>query len=517
MILPNELDAMRREAVCRRRRVIYNDDGGEVKHMETPDWDDLLSKRLKHVVGTHVDSVFYCGHDNFTAAFYESKVQGTELCGSAGPGLRQALAEGRDPSAETIDFCKNNDLEAFWSFRMNDIHNSFGRDLSRFKRDHPEWLLGSGEAQYPEDSVARAVWAAMDFAVPEVRNHAMACIEEVCRTYDLDGIEFDYGRNASLFRPTLTEEPVSGEQMDTLTEFQRELRKRETAISRERGRPLLLAAVVPETVELCRFVGIDVEAWLKENLIDIVIAGNGFVPFSMAVRDLMDLVHDHGMPVYPRLDVHGGTMYDRVRVYDKYIDAWRGAALNYWQAGADGIYLFNAYRDPKKGGSRTVGDVPLTQVLAELGDVETLRCKRTLYCVDMDLGKRGGYNCGDIRYYMPRKHLVPVILTEKGSTVHFTVEEDLAGSAPLDDRAPEIRLRLRVAEPADHPAPVFLFNDQALPAVPAGEWREYDIQPSQVRAGVNTVTGRLPSESVPSSAPTLTHVELWVDRGGQET
>ena len=56
---------------------------------------------------------------------------------------------------------------------------------------------------------------------------------------------------------------------------------------------------------------------------------------------------------------------------------------------------------------------------------------------------------------------------------------------------PPVRVR-RLRQPIDEilgTSVDILFNDQALPAVPTSEWLEYDILPSQVRAGANTVTG----------------------------
>jgi hypothetical protein len=34
--------------------------------------------------------------------------------------------------------------------------------------------------------------------------------------------------------------------------------------------------VVPETIEKARHVGIDIEKWLEEDLVDIIVAGNGY-------------------------------------------------------------------------------------------------------------------------------------------------------------------------------------------------------------------------------------------------
>ena len=233
------------------RRLIYNDDGGAVKHMKTPDVDAMLGKRIKPLVGTEVDSVFYCGHDDFTHTFYPSSIDGVKLNGS--DGLKQAFENGVAPNRELVRFCRDNELEIFWSFRMNDIHDSYSGFLGQFKLAHPEWLFGSKDVKYPERSVKAGIWSSLDYEVPQVREHIYAFIQEVCQRYDLDGLEFDYGRNASLFRPTFDGQPVEQKHLDILTEFQRRLKTMAEQIGRQRGRPLLLTASVPENIEFCKF------------------------------------------------------------------------------------------------------------------------------------------------------------------------------------------------------------------------------------------------------------------------
>ena len=44
-------------------------------------------------------------------------------------------------------------------------------------------------------------------------------------------------------------------------------------VERERGRPFLLAARVPENLEGCHFDGLDVETWAREQLVDIFVMG----------------------------------------------------------------------------------------------------------------------------------------------------------------------------------------------------------------------------------------------------
>ena len=41
----------------------------------------------------------------------------------------------------------------------------------------------------------------------------------------------------------------------------------------KRGRPLLLAARLPATIEGCRIDGIDIETWARQQLLDIIVMG----------------------------------------------------------------------------------------------------------------------------------------------------------------------------------------------------------------------------------------------------
>ena len=483
----------------RVRRIIYNDDDGEVKHMATPDIEAMLDQRVRGLLGTQVDTVFYNGQQDFAKAFYDSDIEGVEIIGDA--GLREALANGVDPSGKLIGFCRSNGLEIFWSFRMNDIHDSYDRNLGKFKRDHPEYLLGSKDVEYSRGSVKAGIWSSMDYAAPQIRSHVMAFIEEVCGRYELDGVEFDYCRNASLFRPTFEGRTVGPEHLAILTKFHRRLRTMANGIAKQKGRPFLLAASVPDNVKLCRFVGIDIETWLKEGLLDILIVGNGRVPFTMANRELIDLGHRHGVQVYPRIDINSNT---GGRIFWQYREAWHAAAVNSWQCGGDGIYLFNAFDAGRFGHN------PLPTVLRQIGDPQTLVGLDKLFAVDVDLGTVGIGN-GDLRFYTPRENLVPMSLAEPDRFVRFHVGEDLI-VAPSP--TVELRLMLQGFNTDSTPAPQFQFNGQPLgngsfkQTKPGAGWFTFSLDPAQVMLGDNKITGSAGSGQ--SASAVLSGVELWI-------
>ncbi|MFH0964088.1 MAG: family 10 glycosylhydrolase [Planctomycetota bacterium] len=499
-------------ARTKRRRFIYNDDGGGMKHIKDPDLGCYFAKRLEgHLRRDSIDTVFFCGHDDWAKVFYDSAVEGVAF--NCDAPVRALLDGGIDPMQATIDYCRERGREIFYSFRMNDIHDSVTGDIGPWKQDHPEWLIGTRDAlrsKHPDGrlTIQACLWASMDFTVPEARRHIARCIEEVMERWDWDGFEFDYSRNASLFKSTYRERHATDAERDVLTAFQRELSEMARTRSAPSGQPCLVAAVIPETVALSNYVGIDIETWLREGLLDMIIAGDGYVPFSPGATELVALGHRYGTPVYIRTNANG----DRDRPFHHHPEAWRAAAYNHWTAGADGLYIFNTY--DSKMFERDGADI-----LAEMGDPERLRFLDKLYLVHWN-HEFVRYGYGDIYYYMPHENMLPMPLAREDRRVEFVCLEDLEG-AVATGRTPEITLRLGVENVDPGGVCSFTLNDTALPEpcnmTESDSERvfQYALAPHHVIRGTNTIrVGRCP-KSRSDAAAALTRGELWIRYGNQ--
>jgi len=85
---------------------------------------------------------------------------------------------------------------------------------------------------------------------------------------------------------------------------------------------MLVAVRVPTTTSRCLHVGIDIERWLEEDLVDIVSLGGGYVPFNANWDEMLKFGRRFDTPVYPVLSASGfGGRY-------KDIQGWRAAASN---------------------------------------------------------------------------------------------------------------------------------------------------------------------------------------------
>lgn len=372
-----------REALKRRhRRIILNNDGNEPVYLiEAPTEEELLKYRTGPLAGSQVDTVFYATWcSGFTMFTHLTKVG--QLFTVEGEwynrNMMAALAEaGIDPLRVMNDFIRGQGREFFWSLRMNDTHDSQGADYSAemfaandFKQAHPEYLLAT-----PETRPRYGGWSAVDFAEPEVRELTFRFVEEVCRNYDVDGIELDFYRHPVFFHEPARGFPASGVERDLMTDLVRRIRRMTEEVGQRRGRPILVATRLPDSVPYCRAIGLDLERWLADDLLDLLIPA-GYLqlnPWETSV----ELGHRYGAMVYPALDesrvkergtadVKTGT-FRTPRGGDA---SYRARAANVWRAGADGVYLYNFFN-------------PSSPILRQLGEMETIRSAERRYFVSV--------------------------------------------------------------------------------------------------------------------------------------
>ena len=248
---------------------------------------------------------------------------------------RHLLQTEAGPLTVLIELCREADIELFPRVRMNSHYGYERHSLrqGRFRRDNPHLLIGRLNEEIPASGIDWAVRNGLDYAYPEVRDHKYRIITELFERFDVDGVEVDFNRHPTFFR--------RGEQTQScymMTDFMRRLRTRSREVESERGRPMQLAVRVPPTLEDARRIGLNVEQWMREGLVDIVTAGIGWIPFEMPIREFVNAAVGCGHPVriYGCIEGLRPTADDRVV---------RAAAARFHRAGA-GVYLYNFFRLP---------------------------------------------------------------------------------------------------------------------------------------------------------------------------
>ena len=118
----------------------------------------------------------------------------------------------------------------------------------------------------------------MNYAVPGVRDYIAEIVREVAWRFDHDGINLDFARVDVLLPPG-----HQWELREHLNDLMRTVRAVLLERARVRGRPYLLSVQIPPDVLSCHYTGIDIETWVREGLVDILILGCR--TFDVDVRD----------------------------------------------------------------------------------------------------------------------------------------------------------------------------------------------------------------------------------------
>ena len=326
------------EAAQRPRRVIFNDDTHELALEDANTPEGFLAHRIAPLAETQVGTISWsvlCGQ--FDAPAYDSKVQPIYGDAQGAPvkywhrvtqNVKTLAREYRCPLHLVCDFAHAHDMEAFASVRMNDVHDSFmdASAMTVWKHTHPEFMVDT-RGTLPEFELYTT---AQDFLHEPVRQRKLEIIEEICQRYDVDGFELDYIRHPVLFSRRMHGEPCTPDEIDIITSMMGEIRSLTDAAAERRGRPSLIAVRVPDTFTTSLDNGMDVAAWLKKDLIDILIIGGGYAPWSLPIGNWVEAARPHGVPVYPCVNMGKESL-----------PLVRGLASNWYRAGVDGLYFWN--------------------------------------------------------------------------------------------------------------------------------------------------------------------------------
>lgn len=331
-------------------------------------------------------------------------VMGPKAAGGVEQVAGRYRREGFDGFAVLVDAVRQSGREAFATLRMNDVHmvtldHGQGPYTDAFYRAHPEWRLAAG---------------GLNYAVPEVRAHRLAMLEELVRRYPFNGLELDFLRGPPFFPPNaaapagatsdaktggeaarwtepdpnavdLARDDVSA-RAPVMTEFVGEVRAMVNRVSREQGRRIELCARVPSSLAGCRRIGLDVAEWHRRGYLDFVTVGK----FLQLVQDLPVAEFKQalpGLPVGASIDyVVGGPLIDGYfHPRDGTAEIYRGAAAALYAQGADSLTLFNMFAAQANGndpaGRNWNHDEPL-EVLREMGHPATLAGTAKLYLVE---------------------------------------------------------------------------------------------------------------------------------------
>ena len=310
----------------------------------------------------------------------------------------------------------------------------------------------------------------------------------------------DWFRHPRFFRETNEDLPATPEHVALMNDFMRSVRAQADTAGARRQRPLLVACRVPLSEERCLAIGLDVETWLKEDLVDILIFGGDLGPMAMApqLRSMVALAHRYRVPALANVC---GSGLQPAHTYHTN-EAWWGAAMNAWQAGADGIYTFNLF--PTEPDER----------LSRLGSPDTLKGLDKIYAIDA-IEPRDFWGFDRAALVVPDRLPITLVPNESARAL-LPIGEDIAANTP-EGKTANARLRIRVSAAAQGDELHVMLNgvdlgaatpDESPGATPAPAWFQTTPPAGDFRVGDNVVEIRLAAPRTDAGSLLMDRLEL---------
>ena len=505
-----------RGRLARNYRLTWVDDSGFTASVINP---PVSPARLAHLTvgglaGTPVDAfVATVGQCAGYTLSYPTKVEGMEFlvdrlnAGAALGGgvqwrsaenLRRLWADGHDPVRIVMDEAHRLGMDFWLQLRMNDWHHvdSEGKVYrligSDYYESHPELLIGAeGVAGWPQSLQEALAWF-QDFAHEKVRRIRLDTATEAIERYDAEGWEYDFMRCPGLFR--------YGTERDNahlVTELIRDTRRMLDEVGRARGKTLGLSVRVPNTIAGATMLGLDVEEWIADHLVDIVVPSTFFAQDTEEdMREWVELAAGTPVLIHPTIEegfITGkrtgyGIPYYQVKsdpMQAMTVEMIRGLAARHHAAGVDGLYLFN-YQ-----GTWTTYGYDNSPALDDMASPLRLRFKDKRYVV---MRRNGSFpNC------FPQERQIPAELGPEPTEIDIEVADDFAAAGA---RLRSVRLKLLLVEPCHEDRlevrlnggdPLPIANPMAAGRAAPFEraWAVFDLTPVPPRVGVNRISVRV--------------------------
>jgi hypothetical protein len=230
----------------------------------------------------------------------------------------------------------------------------------------------------------------------------------------------------------------------------------------------VLAMRVPDSPERALEIGLDVETWIAEGWLDLLVAGNGLASFSMPFAPWTRLAASRNIPVCGCITRSAPGLSDPA--------ALRGACHRLWENGVSGLYFFNHFIPSEYG------------TIADAADPARLKTLTKTYAVDTSSAwSLNGTVCSG-----PLPLNFPTGVTETSIELSLEIPEDLRG-------AKSVRMAVQWRGANSEGRSRWRVNGSEMRLLNRGERGALEYDGAGLKAGLNrlrvTVTSGSPAEA----------------------
>ena len=246
-----------------------------------------------------------------------------------------------------FDRCTELGINPWISFRMNDVHYADSKYANAETNKDPfvltakqnGWFIGSSRAGYWLNNSVTAgsrKWYpyALNYEIPQVREHFLKIIDDRLSTYDVYGIELDFQRQIWCFpNDTLENCRYMNEFMEDVNEI---VEKYEAIY----GHDIKIAPRINRDIDHNKYFGFDARYWAENDLVDVIIPScyYGSSDSDMPIDKWVEELGKYGVEIWAGLecDVLTANQYHSNATLAAY-------SAQYYCQGAKKIYLFNLF------------------------------------------------------------------------------------------------------------------------------------------------------------------------------
>ncbi len=414
------------------------------------------------------------------------------------------LLNGGDIIGPFVDECHKRGVAAVISYRLNDAHwveyfekvddPKYSHTVTRFYAENPDLRIGTQADADPKTGLLPHNKRVHDWSRPEARQYKFSLMQEMCELYDIDGLELDLMRFASLFKDDFPMDQRSR----IMTEFVAQVRAMLDRTQRGEKRRWL-GVRIPIMQEKLAGLGVDIPAFSKAG-VDYF---NVSVHYETSQQgDLAQIKRMAGdTPVYGEL-THASqtwalrTRYDGQGFRRSTREMLSTTAHLFYARGADGLSLFN-YVYYREFGNQKILRGPFNEpdfdLLTKLADRDWVTRQPQLYFLrtrDQLFEK-----AGDKKQY--QLDMAPGAGADKPGTLRIQVlrpnERSLGEGQTSEGVSPKpadwkVTVNGRELKATDTPQPVYPYPTPIKAGFGlASQYLAFELPPGTLREGNNVV------------------------------
>ena len=230
---------------------------------------------------------------------------------------------------------KEDGYNVWLSYRMNDCHGNHQETFCG--RSENLYYYAKENGSFIGDHVAGTYFGeCLDYADPKIREIMLAYIKETAERYDPYGIELDFSREMFCFDYEKTPDAC-----EIMTEFIADIRNILSDLEKSFGHKIKVLVRLVRDIENNKIFGFDIKEWIKRGLVDVLVPTSRWrgSDSDMPIAEWKKLTDGTEVSIAAGIEFY---LWEQIKIND---EVQRGFSAQYFDEGADKIYLYNQYRE----------------------------------------------------------------------------------------------------------------------------------------------------------------------------